>query len=303
MVYNFSKTESENIIGHFGQDFYQRLLNNIEVYSDKWNLEIVSLVDYFSVNCVFICRSKEFGDTVLKIGLPYKEVFTEVQVLKDYSGKYYCNIFDSDAENGVILEECIQPGIRLRAEQSLDIRLNAFSELFNGLHIAPPNANLYPTYFSWVDRITEFMSAKTVEHKELYLLMKKARDICSLLCTDYPRMMLLHGDLHHDNILLGSDNKYRIIDPKGVIGDPIFDIPRFILNEFYDEDNVPYDIYSTHVNTVADYFADSLCVPKDVITKCVFIETTMCNCWCIESNEAPNLDDVLHAEAVMNSIT
>lgn len=47
--------------------------------------------------------------------------------------------------------------------------------------------------------------------------------------------MLLHGDFHHDNILLGNDGEYIIIDPKGVIGDPVFDIARFILNEFDDE--------------------------------------------------------------------
>lgn len=47
--------------------------------------------------------------------------------------------------------------------------------------------------------------------------------------------MLLHGDFHHDNILLSNNGDYVIIDPKGVIGDPVFDIPRFILNEFGDE--------------------------------------------------------------------
>jgi streptomycin 6-kinase len=29
-------------------------------------------------------------------------------------------------------------------------------------------------------------------------------------------------------------SRYTIIDPKGVIGDPVFDISRFILNEFHD---------------------------------------------------------------------
>lgn len=113
------------------------------------------------------------------------------------------------------------------------------------------------------------------------------------------KKLLLHGDLHHDNILLGENNQYRIIDPKGVIGDPIFDIPRFILNEFYGLDDVPYDIYSSHVETISSYFQKSIGVPMDVIQKCVFVETTMANCWNVENNEEPNMHYVRYAEAMI----
>ena len=41
----------------------------------------------------------------------------------------------------------------------------------------------------------------------------------------------MHGDLHHDNILLRKDGSYAMIDPKGVAGPEILDLPRYIMNE------------------------------------------------------------------------
>ncbi|KKB76771.1 hypothetical protein VW35_17950 [Devosia soli] len=39
----------------------------------------------------------------------------------------------------------------------------------------------------------------------------------------------LHGDLHHDNIL-SSDRGWLAIDPKGVLGDPAYDVANVFIN-------------------------------------------------------------------------
>jgi len=299
MAFRFSQNETNNILKHFGQVFYDRVVNCLEVYSIKWKLDIEEFIDYYSVNCIFICRSEIYGPAVLKIGNPSNEVCTEVNLLKEYNGSCFCRVFDWDVDNGVILEERINPGIRLREEQSLEKRLSVFSNLFNGLHIQSYKSELYPTYYGWVSRISEYMS-KREDYKELYKLMLKAKDMCASLSVDFSRKMLLHGDLHHDNILLGVNDKYRIIDPKGVVGDPIFDIPRFILNEFYGKDYVSYDFYSKHIEKLICYFQKSLNVPIDIIKKCIFIEMTMANCWNVESNEEPEIHYVLYSETMIN---
>jgi hypothetical protein len=41
--------------------------------------------------------------------------------------------------------------------------------------------------------------------------------------------VFLHGDLHHENILLG-EHGWTVIDPKGLIGDPAFEPSAFIRN-------------------------------------------------------------------------
>lgn len=42
--------------------------------------------------------------------------------------------------------------------------------------------------------------------------------------------MLLHGDLHQDNILLSNNNKWIAIDHKEVIGEPAYEIGAFTRN-------------------------------------------------------------------------
>ncbi|MDT8719175.1 aminoglycoside resistance protein [Clostridium sp. 19966] len=297
MAYEFNEFESDKIIEHFGKDFFDKVQRDIKFYSNKWELEILELVDYFSVNCIFKCISKKFGAAVLKINTPCREVFTEFNALREYDGKRFCKVFDSDIENGIILEECINPGMRLREEQSLEKRLNVFSNLFNGLHIQPKNASLYPTYIEWVTRITQYMSNRE-DYKELYLYMKRAESICLQISEVYNKKMLLHGDLHHDNILLNNDGKYKIIDPKGIVGDPIFDIPRFILNEY--EEHISAEKNYEKVCTIINSLETSLGIPNKIIKQCYFIEIAMANCWDVEDDGKPDIQSVIMAETIMN---
>jgi streptomycin 6-kinase len=301
--YCFNQNEIENIINHFGKDFYEKVLRDIEVYADKWTLTSFQFIPSYSANLVFICYSKNFGNVVLKIGNPsLGEIFTEFNTLRQYNGRRFCRVFDADIENGVILEECVQPGNPLRDESSLDKRLSVFCSLYNGLHITPARAEIYPTYIEWVGRITEYMS-KRQDCKELYLYMKKAKDICLSVSTLYSQKMLLHGDFHHDNILLGNDGEYIIIDPKGVIGDPVFDVPRFILNEFGDE--ITTELYKK-INDIIGILEKNLNIPNDILKQCLYVETAMGKCWSVEggstSEEYPSLiKNVAFAETILNT--
>jgi thiamine kinase-like enzyme len=301
--YRFSQDEIENIINRFGKGFYEKVLRDIETYADKWSLSSFKFIPSYSANLVFKCYSANFGSVVLKIGSPsFREVITEFNTLQEYNGRRFCRIFDADIESGAILEECVQPGNTLRDENSLDMRLSVFSSLYKGLHIAPIKADIYPTYIEWVCRITEYMS-KREDYKELYLYMKKARDICVSVSDLYSQKMLLHGDFHHDNILLDYDGEYRIIDPKGVIGDPIFDVPRFILNEFGDE--ITTELYKK-IRDIIDVFEKKLNIPQYILKQCLYVETAMGVCWRIEDGSTPEefeklIKTVAFAEAIMNT--
>lgn len=301
--YCFKQNEIENIINHFGKDFYEKVLRDIEIYADKWSLTSFQLVPSYSANLVFICRSEIYGDVVLKIGnISSKETLTEFNTLREYNGRRFCKIFDADLDNGVILEERVQPGNPLRDVSSLDQRLSVFSSLYKELHIAPAKEEIYPSYIDWVSRITEYMS-KRQDCKELYSYMKKANDICLSVSAIYSQKMLLHGDFHHDNILLGNDGKYIIIDPKGVVGDPVFDVPRFILNEF--EDKITTELYKK-INHIICILENKLSIPSDILKQCLYVETAMGICWSVESGAAPEeysklIETVAFAEAIMNT--
>lgn len=303
VFYQFKQNESEQIIKHFGNVFYEKVLRDIRLYADKWALSSFKFIPSYSANIVFTCFSEIYGSTVLKIGKSSsRDVLTEFNTLKEYETSPFCKVFDADIENGVILEEFIEPGIPLRNERSLDVRLSVFCSLYKDLHIMPVNAELYPTYTEWVSRITEYISRRE-DCKELALYMNKAEEICLSLTSLYPEKVLLHGDFHHDNILLGKDGTYKIIDPKGVIGNPIFDIPRFILNEFDDE--LMMETYKK-INDIIGYLEKKLMIPNNIIRECLFVETAMGICWCVEDGATPEeypglVKTVAFAEAILKN--
>ncbi len=278
----FQPGDIEKIREHYGEAFLQKVLRDIDIYSVKWELSDLAFVSYFSVNCIFTGLSKQYGNIVLKIGKPDKEALTERQALIDYSGRRFCLLYEDDIENGMRLLERIVPGTQLRDEKSLDKRLDIFCSVYDGLHISAPDPGKYPTYLNWVTRITDYMS-KQIGCAELYDHMKLAEDICIGLTGRYTKSLLLHGDLHHDNILLDSDGCYRLIDPKGVIGDPVFDIGRFILNEAYEEAPNP----EAAALAVVKGLSCRLGIPEIVITQGFFIEAAMSECWSVEEGLPP----------------
>jgi streptomycin 6-kinase len=295
MIYNIDK---EKIITHFGMEFYSKILNDLDKHTVLWDLSELEQIDYYSVNCIFKCVSNKHGLCVLKIGNNPQEVKNEYNILSEYSGTQFCRVYEADIANSVLLIELIMPGTQLRAETSLDKRLDIFHRLSQGLHKKPALKENYPTYIGWVSQITEYMRNRK-DHKMLYEKMAHAEQVCRVLCDKYHGEMLLHGDLHHDNILLDGDNNYRIIDPKGVIGDVVFDIPRFILNEF---DDVIDDGFQKKYMHITKMLSKKFIIPEYDIRKLTYVEMCMGNCWNVEDGEEPDIDCVLFAERMMNEM-
>lgn len=297
----FKQDETEKIISRFGESFYEKVLRDIVTYTEKWKLYDFEFVHSYSANCVFKCRSELFGNAVLKIGKPSKEVITEYNTLCEYNGRRLCKVYESDVKNGIILEECIQPGDSLFHGNPYEERISIFCSLFNGLHIAPIRTAQYPTYIEWVDKSVNYLS-KREDCMELFKHIEKAKEICLSVSALYPRKMLLHGDLHHGNIILNHNGGYTIIDPKGVIGDPIFDISRFILNEF--SDTLSPEKYQEIEELLCD-LAKQLDIPSKILKLCLYVETAIWLCDDLEKGSSLEecaflVDNVIHAEALIH---
>ncbi|WP_010275333.1 aminoglycoside phosphotransferase family protein [Paenibacillus senegalensis] len=300
-VYQFNKEEIEKITNRFGRAFYQKVLGDLASYAEQWQLSSFQLVPSFSANLVLTCFSESYGNAVFKIGGPSSDISAECSALSEYNGTPFCRVFEADLENQVMLAERICPGTPLRNEASLEKRLAVFCTLYQDLHRSSEQAENYPTYLEWVSKITEYMS-KRDDCTELYRYMKRAKELCFSICEKYPRNMLLHGDLHHDNILLGQDGGYRIIDPKGVVGDPVFDVPRFLLNEYGEE--ITRELYDD-MNKMIGVLEKELGIPNEILRQCLYVETAMGVCWSVEDGSSPDefpklIEHVKFAESMLN---
>jgi len=278
-LYSFTKDEVQSIVSGFGHSFYDKLLPYLTYYAEEWSLTSYKFIPSYSANIVFLCHSQQFGEAVLKIarasGIEYK---TELEALRQFNHKAVCRLLAYDTDRAVMLLQQVQPGQSLREIASLEQRLAIFCSVYRNLHTSLEPEHKFSAYLDWVDRITKYMSRQE-QAQELYAHMKGAQRLCAEVSAAYPRRMLLHGDLHHDNILLGSDGQYVVIDPKGVIGDAVFDIPRFILNEF--DDNLNSALRDTIISII-NYLERELNIPQSIIRKLLYIETTMGACWYVE---------------------
>ena len=282
------------------------LMVRLRKYAIRWRLSNFRQIEYKSitVNRLFTCTSVEHGECVIKVGYDIKDIENEYNILQNYEHTRFCKMYETDITNGILLLERIIPGIGLREEPCLDKRLELFCEIFNGLHIQAVDKSIYPTYIGWVSRITEYMRGRK-DFEALTNKMIHAEQICLKLCEKYSDEMLLHGDLHHDNILLSENNYYRIIDPKGVIGDPVFDIPRFISNEFDGfASNKPgamldHDFNKKFIHIVRT-FSEKFAIPKQDIRRLIYVEMCMAQCWNVESGHEPNMNYVQFVNKMLN---
>ncbi|MCL2406377.1 MAG: aminoglycoside phosphotransferase family protein [Defluviitaleaceae bacterium] len=277
---------------HFGTAFLEKLRADLDKYRLLWGLSEIEQIDYYSVNCLFYCLSAEHGACVLKINPNAGGARSEYNMLKDFGGGGMCRVHEADLYGGALLIERISPGTQLRDETGFDIRLGVFCTLFRGLHKPPGGGVKYDTYMGWVSRIAAFLR-QLKDHKELSAKMDKAEEICRELWDKYPRRLLLHGDLHHDNILLGESG-YRAVDPKGVVGDPVFDIPRFMLNE---DDLDKNDKFACLVQKLSA----ELGVDESDIRRLYYVEICMENSWSAEDGGEVSMSDVLFAERMLCS--
>lgn len=135
--------------------------------------------------------------------------------------------------------------------------------------------------------------------------MASAEEIYNDISPHFPQKLLLHGDFHHGNILFAGSS-HVIIDPKGVLGDPLFDISCFVLNEagFGGNDAAGQE---KHVEYVMDYLNKHLGYDKNILAKCFFIQSAMSACWSVQDGakkeEYANLENKVKLAAKIAKVS
>ena len=284
-------------------------MKNLNLAVTRWSLTDVKPVYEHSTKAVYTAVSALYGPVILKIDLNHAQLASEHRMLSAMQGKHCCQVYDFDEEQGLLLEERILPGNVLRELENLEKRIDAFCQVFAELHsydtasdshdtdhglskvaadgaITPdnPESNTpspHPTYLDWLTRIRAFSENHPIDAR-LRHMTQQAYDCCSCLFEKYPERVLLHGDLHHDNMLLRADGSYAMIDPKGVIGPAILDLPRFLLNELYP--NMPAEPIS-HMEKAIRLISEKCGYPVEDVQKAFFMETVLANMWSVQDND------------------
>lgn len=285
--------------GEEGETWLENLPQTYKRCIKKWSLGDCSLAGDLSHNLIIFATSPIYGSVALKIGVPHAELFTEMRALSLYGGNNICKCYEFDKELGAILLERIIPGVNLTSEKNHSTRIKIASDVITKLAIQVKDDHGLPTYAEWLDKaFSRARSENKVGLKMLSLIDKAERMYGEIEASDRPKI-LLHGDLHHYNILQDKSGEWQVIDPKGVIGQACMDCARFMENQL---DMVQYEEQKNCLVEMITVFSNTFNESKQIIASCLFIDYVLSTCWTFEDanlNQREQLEAIDRFECVL----
>ena len=173
----------------------------------------------------------ENNEVILKLGVPNRELTSEIAALQLYNGRGACHLLDADREKGMLLLERFQPGSMLSEleddEQATLIAADVMCQLWQPV---PENTDDFIQLKDWFDGfqcLRERYNGKTGPLPKH--LVETAESLSKDLLSEKKDEALLHGDLHHYNVLK-STRGWLAIDPKGVVGPKGYEVGPLLIN-------------------------------------------------------------------------
>ena len=220
----------QSTFGDKGREWLSQLPELIADASERWGLSNIKPVPNLSYNFVaFAKRGAE--DVVLKIGVPNRELVSEMAALRLFNGEGVCQLLECDEEGGMSLLERLKPGTMLSEMEDDDERTHIAVDVMENLILrgaAPPVWNQFINLSDWFDGL------KKIRPRFGGGTGPFPKKILGRVETSLPQLFdeearLIHGDFHHYNVLL-SEQGWLAIDPKGVIGPVGYEIGPMMLN-------------------------------------------------------------------------
>ncbi len=168
---------------------------------------------------------------VLKLGVPNPELTTEILALQRYGGLGAVELLAADADRGVLLLERLLPGEMLATLEddvaATEIAATLMRRLWQPVEADHP----FHTVADWGQRgmrelRTEFGGGMDPFDPALVALAEE----CFFAATDPADHVLLHGDLHHENVLSAQREPWLVIDPKGIVGPRGYECGTYLRN-------------------------------------------------------------------------
>lgn len=229
-------TFRDKIIGAFreeGANWIDGLEQLVETYLEKWRLTSLGPVSNLSYNYVLKVMDEDGNPRILKLGLAGSDFSNEVRAIEAYGGQGCAKVLNADTDNGVMLLEQLSPGTMLSQVEDEEQVIEEYIKVWKALRRPRPKDGEFPSVQHWMTGLSRYQNSKA-QSESLILedLVLKAQTYFRESSEENEE--LLHGDLHHENILYSDEHGWFAIDPKGVVGNPYFDLVSFLTNQLKD---------------------------------------------------------------------
>jgi streptomycin 6-kinase len=177
---------------------------------------------------IFVFGAQENRPVVIKVVRRPGDEWDSGPVLAAFEGRGVVRVLEH--VEGALLLERLRPGASL-TEVSAAGRDDDAIEVIAGVigAMSPSAADVaVPTIEDWGRGFDRY--AASGGRRLPRSLVGAAQRVYSELCRSQSRPRLLHGDLHHDNVLFDADRGWVAIDPKGVIGEVEYEVGAALRN-------------------------------------------------------------------------
>jgi streptomycin 6-kinase len=137
-----------------GAEWLERLPALLDQAARRWRLV---LGDPFLLSYNYVCAAtqRDGSAAVLKIGIPNRELTSEIHTLRLYNGQGACHLLEADPENGMLLVECLRPGTMLATlklkddDQATEIA----AKVMKAIHRPAPQPHSFLSVRGWFDEL------------------------------------------------------------------------------------------------------------------------------------------------------
>ncbi|MDQ1656946.1 MAG: streptomycin 6-kinase [Cryptosporangiaceae bacterium] len=271
--------------GADGRAFLAGLPGQVAAAAQRWGLRIGDPFGQ-SIHWVAAVTTADGSPAVLKLGPPGPgHLLGEATALDAFAGRGAVRLLAHDPGLGALLLERADPGTEAadlvpgRDAEATAAAIGLIRELHRPVPAGCPLAPLADRQRSFERYLSEHPGDGPLPRA----LVERAAAVFAELCASAPRPVVLHGDLHHGNILR-SARGWLAIDPHGVIGDPLYDTAPLLYNPD------PFTGDPGWIRLVPDriaQLAEGLGAPPERIAAWGFVQGILSEVWTTEGSGTP----------------
>lgn len=208
----------------------------VETCAARWNLTIDGMMEPLTYNFLVSARQASGLPVVLKLCPPDGEFAAQRAALHHFAGDGAVRLLGWDEPSSVLMLERCVPGQSLHTltdDEAIEIAGLTMRQLWKPLM----SETAFPTLAAWANGFSRLRDHFGGTGPFPTALVERAERTFDTIDPSPETVVLLHGDLHHGNILAAEREPWLAIDPKGVLGVPEYEPATFIINQTTDAVN------------------------------------------------------------------
>ncbi len=219
------------IHGVSGRAWLRRLPNIVAECADHWSLKLEPLFPSLTINFVAPATRADGSRVVLKVSFPDEDFYAEMDALKLFDGQGTARVLEADSRLGAMLLERLLPGSQLSVVFDDRTATSIAAHVMRSTRRPVPQTHSFPVIAAWVEKMSD-RSVRYVGSSSRFPIrwVRHALILHNELAASSDGEFVLHGDLHHSNILSSERDSWLAIDPRGLIGEPAAETTPLLFN-------------------------------------------------------------------------